>query len=99
MKLLEEKIANEGLAIGTDILKVDMFLNHQMDIALMEQIGREFKRRFGCEIETVYGDVMKRLVSQGVLAEAAGRVFLTTRGIDVSNVVLAEFLLDEFVRR
>lgn len=59
----------------------------------------EFKRRFKCDIETIYGDVMKRLVSQGVLAEADGRVFLTPRGIDVSNVVLAEFLLDEFVRR
>ncbi|MDD5900576.1 MAG: radical SAM family heme chaperone HemW [Lachnospiraceae bacterium] len=59
----------------------------------------EFKRRFKCEIETVYGDVMKRLTAQGVLAEAEGRVYLTPRGIDVSNVVLAEFLLDEFVRR
>ena len=59
----------------------------------------EFKRRFKCDIETIYGDVMKRLVSQGVLAEAEGRVFLTPRGIDVSNVVLAEFLLEEFVRR
>jgi len=59
----------------------------------------EFKRRFQCDIETIYGDVMKRLVSQGVLAEAEGRVFLTPRGIDVSNVVLAEFLLEEFVRR
>lgn len=59
----------------------------------------EFKRRFRCDIETVYGDVMKRLTAQGVLAEADGRVFLTARGIDVSNVVLAEFLLDEFVRR
>ncbi len=59
----------------------------------------EFKRRFKCDIETIYGDVMKRLVTQGVLAESEGRVYLTPRGIDVSNAVLAEFLLDEFVRR
>lgn len=59
----------------------------------------EFKRRFRCEIETIYGDVMKRLTAQGVLAESEGRVYLTPRGIDVSNVVLAEFLLDDFVRR
>lgn len=59
----------------------------------------EFKRRFQCEIETIYGDVMKRLTAQGVLAEGEGRVYLTPRGIDVSNVVLAEFLLDDFVRR
>ena len=31
MKLLEERIKNDGIVIGTDILKVDNFLNHQMD--------------------------------------------------------------------
>lgn len=46
MKLLEEKIANEGIAIGTDILKVDMFLNHQMDVELLDEMGKEFKRLF-----------------------------------------------------
>ena len=46
MKLLEEKIANEGIAIGTDILKVDMFLNHQMDVTLLDEMGKEFKRLF-----------------------------------------------------
>ena len=46
MKLLEEKIASEGIAIGTDILKVDMFLNHQMDVELLDEMGKEFKRLF-----------------------------------------------------
>lgn len=46
MKLLEEKIATEGIAIGTDILKVDMFLNHQMDVELLDEMGKEFKRLF-----------------------------------------------------
>ncbi len=46
MKLLEDKIATEGMAIGTDILKVDMFLNHQMDVELLDEMGREFKRLF-----------------------------------------------------
>jgi xanthine phosphoribosyltransferase len=46
MKLLEEKIQNEGIAIGTDILKVDMFLNHQMDVELLDEMGKEFKRLF-----------------------------------------------------
>lgn len=46
MKLLEEKIAKEGLAIGADILKVDMFLNHQMDVELLDEMGKEFKRLF-----------------------------------------------------
>ncbi len=46
MKLLEEKIAAEGTAIGTDILKVDMFLNHQLDPNLIEEMGKEFCRLF-----------------------------------------------------
>lgn len=46
MKLLEEKIKNEGTTIGTDILKVDMFLNHQIDPILVEEMGKEFYRLF-----------------------------------------------------
>ena len=46
MNFLEEKIMKEGIVKPGNVLKVDSFLNHQMDIALMEQIGREFKRRF-----------------------------------------------------
>jgi xanthine phosphoribosyltransferase len=46
MNFLEERIAKEGIVKPGNVLKVDSFLNHQMDIALMEEIGREFKRRF-----------------------------------------------------
>ena len=46
MELLKERIRRDGKVKGTDVLKVDSFLNHQMDIALMEEIGREFHRRF-----------------------------------------------------
>jgi len=82
--------------VQKELMEEFMFLGLRMCRGIEKA---EFKRRFKCEIETIYGDVMKRLVSQGVLAEAEGRVFLTSRGIDVSNVVLAEFLLEEFVRR
>ena len=47
MNFLEERIIKDGIVKSGNILKVDSFLNHQMDIDLMEQIGREFKRRFG----------------------------------------------------
>ena len=47
MNFLEERIAKDGIVKPGNVLKVDSFLNHQMDIALMEEIGREFKRRFG----------------------------------------------------
>ena len=46
MNFLEERIARDGIVKEGNVLKVDSFLNHQMDIALIEEIGREFKRRF-----------------------------------------------------
>ena len=46
MNFLEERIVKDGVVKSTNVLKVDSFLNHQMDIALIEEIGREFKRRF-----------------------------------------------------
>ena len=51
MNFLEERIVKDGIVKPGNVLKVDSFLNHQMDIVLMEQIAREFKRRF--EQETV----------------------------------------------
>lgn len=47
MNFLEEKIKRDGVVKEGNILKVDSFLNHQMDIALLDEIGREFHRRFG----------------------------------------------------
>ena len=46
MNFLEERIVKDGIVKEGNVLKVDSFLNHQMDIALIEEIGREFKRRF-----------------------------------------------------
>ena len=47
MNFLEERIVKDGIVKPGNVLKVDSFLNHQMDIALLDEIGREFKRRFG----------------------------------------------------
>ena len=46
MKLLEERILRDGKVLGDDILKVDMFLNHQIDVTLLNEIGKEFHRLF-----------------------------------------------------
>lgn len=46
MKLLEERIAKDGRVIGTEILKVDSFLNHQIDVNLLDEIGKELYRLF-----------------------------------------------------
>lgn len=46
MQLLKEKILCEGRVIGQEILKVDSFLNHQIDVKLFNEMGKEFKERF-----------------------------------------------------
>ena len=52
MKLLEDRIRKDGKIRSGDVLKVDSFLNHQMDIALFDEIGKEFYRLFGGETVT-----------------------------------------------
>ena len=49
MNLLEERILSDGKVLPGGILKVDNFLNHQIDTALLREMAREFHRRFGGE--------------------------------------------------
>lgn len=46
MELLKQRIMQDGICIGDDVLKVDNFLNHQIDVALLNEMGKEFSRRF-----------------------------------------------------
>ena len=46
MNFLEERIQRDGIIKPGNVLKVDCFLNHQIDVAFLKQIGQEFKRRF-----------------------------------------------------
>ena len=46
MNFLEERIVKDGIVKEGNVLKVDSFLNHQMDIQLFDQMGAEFKKRF-----------------------------------------------------
>ncbi len=46
MELLKDKILKEGIALNEHILKVDSFLNHQIDVNLMNEIGKEFANYF-----------------------------------------------------
>ncbi len=47
MKLLEERIKKDGIVKPGNVLKVDSFLNHQIDVTLYQEIGKEFHRLFG----------------------------------------------------
>ena len=49
MKLLEENILKYGIVLNNDVLKVDSFLNHQLDIELLDKLGFEFFQRFKSE--------------------------------------------------
>ena len=54
MELLKDRIRKDGKIRGTEVLKVDSFLNHQMDVDLFDAIGAEFKRRFAdCEVNKI----------------------------------------------
>lgn len=64
MEILKEKIVSDGVAMGTEILKVDSFLNHQIDVELFEKIGEEFARRFA--------DVAEGGVDKILTVEASG---------------------------
>lgn len=52
MELLKEKIIKEGKVLSDSVLKVDSFLNHQIDPILMKEIGEEFANRFSDEVIT-----------------------------------------------
>ncbi|HWT76068.1 MAG TPA: xanthine phosphoribosyltransferase [Mobilitalea sp.] len=54
MQLLKDRIRKDGKIRSGNVLKVDSFLNHQMDINLFGEIGKEFKRRFAdCEVTKI----------------------------------------------
>ena len=73
-----------------DQMEEFMFLGLRMMSGVSEE---EFFCRFGETMNGIYGEVLRKLEKQGLLKKEDGRVFLTSRGIDVSNTVMAEFLL------
>lgn len=54
---------------------------------------QDFKNRFGVSMDNVYGTVIAKYMERGLLGEEEDRLFLTDRGIDVSNIVMADFML------
>lgn len=53
----------------------------------------DFKERFGVSMQAIYGDVLERNIQRGLLFQENGRIFLSEKGIDVSNIVMADFML------
>lgn len=67
-----------------------MFLGLRMTKGISKA---DFQKCFGCTIESVYGEVVEKYESMGLLLEQDGRIFLSREGIHVSNSIMAEFLL------
>ncbi len=82
----------------TDVVTLDrksrieefMFLGLRMTDGVSR---RDFEERFGCEPEAAYGDTLNGLEQEGLLEAEGGRIYLTPRGVDVSNRVFARLLL------
>lgn len=82
--------SGEALSVAEQMEEF-MFLGLRLTQGVEKSV---FLEQFGVRLETVYGEVMSKLCRQGLLEETAERVFLTARGVDVSNRVMAEFLFD-----
>lgn len=82
--------SEEQLLTVNDQMEEFMFLGLRM----MDGISiAEFEAEFGINFEKVYGDIAKRQIEQGLIKCEAGRIRLTDIGIDVSNTVMAEYML------
>lgn len=68
-----------------------MFLGLRLTEGVLEEA---FSEQFGKPIRDVYGEVIDRFAGQGLLLQKDGRVYLTPKGVDVSNYVMADFLFD-----
>lgn len=77
MELLKEKILREGRVLSGNIIKVDSFLNHQIDPVLVREIGKEFCRRFG-----------DRGVSKVLTVESSGIPVALMTGLEMSVPVV-----------
>ncbi len=98
---LKEYIKNAGNHILTDKEIEKLTINQQMEefmflgLRLMEGISKaDFEIKFHIPIESIYKEVIERSIKEQLLQEKENRLYLTDRGIDLSNTVMARFLID-----
>ena len=87
MKLLEERIAREGKVLPGNVVKVDGFLNHRVDTALLRALAREFKAHFGdCEIDLIMTCEASGIPIATIAAEEFGVPMLFVKKAKSSNL-------------
>ncbi|BCK00047.1 radical SAM family heme chaperone HemW [Anaerocolumna chitinilytica] len=98
---LKEYIKNAGNHVLTDKEIEKLSINQQMEefmflgLRLMEGVSKAvFERTFQIPMDNIYKEELERSIREELLQEKEGRVYLTNRGIDLSNTVMARFLLE-----
>ena len=82
---------------SSETIYVDVRMTEYMFLGLRMMAGvsrKEFRLRFNKDIYEVYGPVINKYMTDGYMETDGDRIWLTDRGIDVSNVILADFMLD-----
>ncbi len=85
----------EGIRVGQETLSVPEQMEETMILGLRRMEGvwrKDFREMYGIELEEIYGDAIRRLVELGLLKDDGQRVFLTRRGISLSNQAFVEFM-------
>ena len=73
----------------TLFLQINQLLYNEKSI---ENVPEEFKKRFGRDVEDLFGDRFNKLISDGMLEILDGRYTLTRKGLDFANLVFGEFI-------
>lgn len=81
MELLKERIRRDGIVKSQQVLRVDSFLNHQVDVALLSEIGKEFRRRFA-------GEEINKILT--IEASGIGIACIAAQSFDNCPVVFAK---------
>ncbi len=91
-KYLENPLAEREIQILSveEQMEEFMFLGLRLIEGVSEAV---FKEYFGVEINEVYEEVLEKHVQNGLLVRECGRIYLSTKGLDVSNYVMADFIL------
>ena len=84
--IVDEEIINTK----NDNIEEFMFMGLRMNCGIEEE---EFKRRFHTDIDNVYKDVIEGNINKGLLERKRGRIYLTDKGIELSNMVMSDMIL------
>ena len=84
--IVDEEIINTK----NDDIEEFMFMGLRMNCGIEEE---EFKRRFHTDIDNVYKDVIEGNINKGLLERKRGRIYLTDKGIELSNMVMSDMIL------